>query len=121
VYAVASLSLCATLSVQPVEATWSKQRALWLDLIRQYAAHHGLTRISLQWLRAPAPAGNAGSAAAAVPAAAAAAVAAAAGNERDVRLVNALFRNDAIDRQCALRCEWASWRMRCSLRERFAS
>ena len=105
--------MCATLSVQPVEATWSKQRALWLDLIRQYAAHHGLARISLQWLRAPAPA-NAGGAAAssAVPAAAAAAVAAAAGNERDVRLVNALFRNEAIDRQLgsALRQREDNWR-----------
>jgi len=80
-----------------VEATWAKQRALWLDLIRQFAAHHGLTRISLQWLRAPAPA--AATASAAVPAAAAAAVAAAAGSERDARLVNTLFRNDVIDRQ----------------------
>ena len=94
------LSLC---SVQPVESTWLKQRALWLDLIRAYALHYQLTRISLSLYRPHAAAGGAGATSAvAATAAAPASSSTGASTSRDAQLINALFRNDAIDRQLSV-------------------
>jgi hypothetical protein len=96
--------LCAC-SEQHAERTASRQRSQWVELIRSYAAHHGLARVSLHSYTAASDAAAAAAAAASAgaPAAAAAASAVAASSasaaDRDAALVNKLFRNDAIQRQ----------------------
>jgi ESCRT-II complex subunit VPS25 len=83
-------------TVQPTDATWAKQKQVWLDLIRSYCAHHKLYRISLAATSSiPTTAGVT-----ATPAAAAAPSAASSTSLlRDSHLVLSLFRNASLDRQ----------------------
>lgn len=92
-------------SVQTTDATWSKQRSVWVDLIRTYCVHHRLHRISLHAYNtgstagAPAPPQRASG-----------------GVTRDAQLVQALFRNDAIDRQHTRASEREQDRQRMEIR-----
>ena len=106
--------LMSLLSVQPVESTWQKQRALWLELIRSYAAHHRMTRLALHLYRpassmadthaasASSTAATAAATSAVAAASSSAAASASSTASKDGALLTALFRNSAIDRSLSV-------------------
>ena len=83
-------------TLQPVESTAIRQRAQWTELIRAYATHYKLTRFSLHQYATSSAAVATSSG---TPAAAASSSSGSSSLDRDSRLINTLFRNDAIHRQ----------------------
>jgi len=89
---------------QPVESTYAKQRSLWLDLIRSFCQHHSLPTLNLHAYQSSSSssASSTASSTSTQQRNNTSNNAAVKGSSDESRLVNQLFRNDAINRCLSL-------------------